>query len=93
MKAPTESLIKYLKHLSSDALVIHFLGKPATHIIAEAANRMNELETQRDELMKTLEATLPFLHTGDELPMSYYKDKPCVLGMVLREIAKAKGEA
>lgn len=44
------------------------------------------------ELLEALEYALPMLHTGDELPMSYYKDKPSVLGKALRAIAKAKGE-
>lgn len=44
------------------------------------------------ELLEALEEALPMLHTGDELPMSYYKDKPGALGKALRAIAKAKGE-
>ena len=61
-------------------------------VTIDLLHQLEKVKAQRDELVKTLEATLPFLHTGDELPMSYYKDKPCVLGMVLRQIAKAKGE-
>lgn len=44
------------------------------------------------ELLEALEAAIPLLHTGDELPLDYYKDKPSALGKALRAIAKAKGE-
>ena len=44
------------------------------------------------ELLEALEAAIPLLHTGDELPLEYYKDKPSILGKALRAIAKAKGE-
>ena len=48
--------------------------------------------SQRDELLEALINALPNLHTGDELPLSYYADKKGVLGDALRAIAKAKGE-
>ena len=41
------------------------------------------------ELLEALEEALPMLHTSDELPMSYYKDKPGALGKALRAIEKA----
>ena len=44
------------------------------------------------DLLEALINALPMLHTGDELPMSYYADKQGVLGDALRAIAKAKGE-
>ncbi len=44
------------------------------------------------DLLQALINALPNLHTGDELPMSYYADKKGVLGEALRAIAKAKGE-
>ena len=58
-------------------------------------NKLTELQikaSQRDELLEALINALPKLHTGDELPMSYYADKKGVLGDALRAIAKAKGE-
>jgi hypothetical protein len=58
-------------------------------------NKLTELQikaSQRDELLQALINVLPNLHTGDELPMSYYADKKGVLGEALRAIAKAKGE-
>jgi hypothetical protein len=58
-------------------------------------NKLTELQikaSQRDELLEALINALPNLHTGDELPMSYYADKKGVLGGALRAIAKAKGE-
>jgi hypothetical protein len=58
-------------------------------------NKLTELQikaSQRDELLEALINVLPNLHTGDELPMSYYADKKGVLGDALRAIAKAKGE-
>jgi hypothetical protein len=58
-------------------------------------NKLTELQikaSQRDELLQALINVLPKLHTGDELPMSYYADKKGVLGDALRAIAKAKGE-
>ena len=62
--------------------------------LAEAVEYLSqdELIAQRDELLEALEAALPLLHTGDELPLSYYKDKPSILGKALQAIAKAKGE-
>jgi hypothetical protein len=44
------------------------------------------------DLLQALINALPNLHTGDELPMSYYADKKGVLGDALRAIAKAKKE-
>jgi hypothetical protein len=58
-------------------------------------NKLTELQivaSQRDELLEAIINSLPNLHTGDELPMSYYADKKGVLGGALRAIAKAKGE-
>jgi hypothetical protein len=55
-------------------------------------NEIAQLTDQRDELLEALEATIPLLHTGDELPLEYYKNKPSALGKALRAIAKAKGE-
>lgn len=53
---------------------------------------IKELKSHRDELLEVLEATLPLLHTGDEIPMEDYRDRPCVLGRALTVIAKAKGK-
>lgn len=44
------------------------------------------------DLLEALINALPMLHTGDELPISYYADKKGVLGDALRAITKAKGE-
>ena len=49
MKAPTKSLIKHLKRISSDVLVIHWLGNETTSIIAEAADRLEELSKDEQE--------------------------------------------
>lgn len=50
------------------------------------------LEKQRKELLEALINALPMLHTGDELPINYYANKPGVLGDALRAIAKAKAD-
>ena len=58
-------------------------------------NKLTELQikaSHRDMLLQALVNVLPKLHTGDEIPMSYYADKKGVLGEALRAIAKAKGE-
>ena len=61
-----------------------------TNSIAET-NSNATLIAAAPELLEALEAAIPLLHTGDELPLDYYKDKPSALGKALRAIAKAKG--
>lgn len=43
-----------------------------------------------DDLLKAVKYALPLLHTGDELPMDYYADKPGALGNALRAIKRAE---
>lgn len=64
-----------------------------TQVAIDLLHQLEKVEAQRDELLEALEAAIPLLHTGDELPLDYYKDKPSALGKALRAIAKAKGEA
>ena len=45
----TNKLINQLKIISSDDLVIHLLGNPVTSIIAEAADRLEELSQSKRE--------------------------------------------
>ena len=44
------------------------------------------------DLYAALEKALPLLHTGDELPLEYYADKPGALGDAIRALRKARGE-
>ena len=44
------------------------------------------------DLLATLKAALPLLHTSDDLPIHYFADRPGVLGDALRVIAKIEGE-
>ena len=46
------------------------------------------LKTERDRLYAALEKSLPLLHTGDEIPIEYYADKPGVLGNAIRALKK-----
>jgi hypothetical protein len=88
------------KRLSGNPDWVHTCTPPEAYeseisTVTVPENKLTELQikaSQRDELLQALINVLPNLHTGDELPMSYYADKKGVLGGALRAIAKAKGE-
>ena len=88
------------KRLSGNPDWVHTCTPPEAYegeisTVTLPENKLTELQikaSQRDELLEALINALPKLHTGDELPMSYYADKKGVLGDALRAIAKAKGE-
>lgn len=68
-------------------LLTEELQKTAKLFALEAA----ELRIEREKLYAALKNTLPLLHTGDELPIEYYADKPGVLGDAIRALGKARG--
>lgn len=45
-------------------------------------------ECLETELANVLRSALPLLHTGDEVPMEYYRQRPGVLGDALRVLAR-----
>lgn len=60
------------------------------HSKADIAAELGYRDLIIDELVFALKATLPLLHTGDEIPIEYYAVKPGALGMVLRAIKRAE---
>ena len=74
---------------------IHLGGLDDAEVSCQVAltdAEIKELKIHRDELLEVLEAALPLLHTGDEIPMEDYRDRSCVLGRALTVIAKVKGK-
>jgi hypothetical protein len=66
----------------SKQLIDADMHKTAKLFALEAA----ELRIERNRLYAALEKALPLLHTGDEIPIEYYSDKPGVLGDALRAL-------
>lgn len=60
------------------------------HSKAAIAAELGYRDMLIDDLLKAAKYALPLLHTGDELPMEYYADKPGALGMALRAIKRAE---
>jgi len=60
------------------------------HAKSEIAAELGYRDMLIDDLVTVLRAVLPLLHTGDELPMDYYADKPGSLGMTLRALKRAE---
>lgn len=60
------------------------------HSKAAIAAELGYRDMLIDDLVKVLRYALPLLHTGDELPMEYYADKPGALGRAIRAIKRAE---
>lgn len=60
------------------------------HSKSDIAAELGHRDMLIDDLVKVLKYALPLLHTGDELPMEYYADKPGALGRALRAIKRAE---
>jgi len=73
----------YFRHLNA-------MTGEKLHAKSEIAAELGYRDLIIDELVFTLKAALPLLHTGDELPMDYYTDKPGALGNALRAIKRAE---
>jgi len=73
----------YIRHVSA-------MTGEKLHAKSEIAAELGYRDLIIDELVFALKAALPLLHTGDELPMDYYADRPGVLGNALRAIKRAE---
>ena len=73
----------YFRHVNA-------MTEERLHSKADIAAELGYRDMVIDDLLKVVKYALPILHTGDELPMEYYADKPGALGMVLRAIKRAE---
>lgn len=73
----------YIRHVSA-------MTGEKLHAKSEIAAELGYRDMLIDDLVTVLRAVLPLLHTGDEIPMDYYADKPGSLGMTLRALKRAE---
>lgn len=73
----------YFRHLNA-------MTGEKLHSKADIAAELAYRDLIIDELVFALRGALPLLHTGDELPMDYYADRPGALGDALRAIKRAE---